>query len=360
VFQTINCTYVLIGMLSAQQRPRVAVIGAGVVGLPVAVILTKNKFRPNVTLIAAEFSPNITSDAAGASLRITGNKTSSKDPRQEKWTRVTYHYFFNLLTSTMAKKLGISLTTMYQVFDGHRDHPWWKNLVLGFRDVDDNEKKILNICQDFNAWCFSTLILPCGPYLEWQLEQFKANGGTVIQRKLHSLKEIDGKYDIVVNCTGLGSRELVGDKGMYPVRGQVILLKAPWVKHSYGVEVADEVTYIYPREEGKVLIGGTAQFGNSSKEIDPIDRSGIIARCSSYVPSFAQAEVINEWVGIRPGRKLVRLEMEDLSPDTAVVHNYGHTGQGLVYSIGCAKDSIQLVEEYLEMKHFIKYDIAKL
>ena len=336
-----------------------AVIGAGVVGLPVATMLTQNKFRPNVTLIAAEFSPNITSDAAGASLRITGNKTSSKDPRQEKWTRATYHYFFNLFASPMANSLKISLVTMYQVFEGHRDHPWWKNLVLGFRDVNNDEKKIINIRQDLNAWCFSTFIFPCGPYLAWQLEQFKANGGTVIQRKLNSLAEIDGEYDVIVNCTGLGSKELVGDEGMYPVRGQIILLKAPWVKHSFGVEVADDVTYIYPREEG-VLIGGTAQFGNSSKEIDPTDRLGIMARCSSYVPSLGQAEVIDEWVGIRPGRKLVRLEMQDLSADTAVVHNYGHTGQGLVYSIGCAKDSIKLVEEYLERRQFFKYDMAKL
>ena len=336
-----------------------AVIGAGVVGLPVAVMLTQNKFRPNVTLIAAEFSPNITSDTAGASLRITGNKTSSKDPRQEKWTRATYHYFFNLFTSPMAKTLGMSLTTMYQVFDGYRDHPWWKNLVLGFRDVADDEKKIVNIRQDLNAWCFSTLIFPCGPYLEWQLKQFEANGGTVIQKKLNSLKEIDGEYDVIVNCTGLGSKELVGDHGMYPVRGQVIVLKAPWVKHSFGVEVADDVTYIYPRE-GEVLIGGTAQFGNSSKEIDPIDRSGIMSRCTSYVPSFAQTEVVDEWVGIRPGRKVVRLEIEDLSADTAVVHNYGHTGQGLVYSIGCARDSIQLIEEYFERKKNLKYDNAKL
>ena len=85
-----------------------------------------------------------------------------------------------------------------------------------------------------------------------------------------------------------------------------------------------------------------------------------MARCCSFVPSFAQAEVVAEWVGIRPGRKLVRLEIEDLSADTAVVHNYGHTGQGLVYSIGCAKDSIQLTENYLERKHFFKYDMAKL
>ena len=65
------------------------------------------------------------------------------------------------------------------------------------------------------------------------------------------------------------------------------------MKHSFGVVVADDITYIYAREGG-ALIGGTAQFGNSSKEIDPTDCLRIMARCSSYVPSIAQAEVIDE------------------------------------------------------------------
>ena len=57
-------------VVSKKRIPRVAVIGTGVIGLPVAVMLTQNKFRPNVTLIAAEFSPNITAYAAGASLHV--------------------------------------------------------------------------------------------------------------------------------------------------------------------------------------------------------------------------------------------------------------------------------------------------
>jgi len=65
-------------------------------------------------------------------------------------------------------------------------------------------------------------------------------------------------------------------------------------------------------------------------------------------------------MNVHPGRKLVRLEIQDLSADTAVVHNNGHTDQGIVFSIGCAKDSIELIEEYLERKQFFKYDMANL
>jgi len=41
--------------------------------------------------------------------------------------------------------------------------------------------------------------------------KIKENGGLIAQYKVESLSELSG-YDIVINCTGLGSRELVGDK----------------------------------------------------------------------------------------------------------------------------------------------------
>lgn len=78
---------------------------------------------------------------------------------------------------------------------------------------------------------YSTLCLSCTLFLAWQMEQFKANGGTVAKRMLNSLQEVDGDYNIVVNCTGLGSKELVNDQEMYPVREQVVMLKTPWVKY---------------------------------------------------------------------------------------------------------------------------------
>ena len=34
--------------------------------------------------------------------------------------------------------------------------------------------------------------------------------------------QLVGKYDVVVNCTGLESRNLLGDKTIYPIRGQLV------------------------------------------------------------------------------------------------------------------------------------------
>ena len=326
-----------------------AVIGAGVTGLTTAVMLTQNRFKPHVTLIAEEFSPNVTSDAAGAAIRFN---THTNDPREAKWVAETYKYVLELFSSPLASQLNVSMMTSYTVFEGRVEiDPYLKDCVLGFRDVGAEEKKILNIPQDKNAWCYNTFVVPCTPYLSWQMVQFKTNGGTVIQKKLKSLQELDGTYDVIVNCSGLGSRELVNDHEVYPVRGQAVLVNAPWVKHSVVVEIGDQVTYLFPRGTA-VMLGSVAQIGDWSKEIRSSDRQDIIARCSKYIPSLAQAEVVDEWVGIRPGRKRIRLEREELSNNTWVVHNYGHTGKGFAFSIGCAKEALSLIEQCFVEKQF--------
>ena len=52
--------------------------------------------------------------------------------------------------------------------------------------------------------------------------------------------------DVVVNCTGLAAMELFGDQTMYPIRGHVIRVRAPWIK---GIYFCDEQTYIIPNED---------------------------------------------------------------------------------------------------------------
>lgn len=51
------------------------------------------------------------------------------------------------------------------------------------------------------------------------------NNGTIVERKLESLKEMYGEYDIILNCTGLGAKKLCNDVNVLPIRGQVIKIK---------------------------------------------------------------------------------------------------------------------------------------
>ena len=62
--------------------------------------------------------------------------------------------------------------------------------------------------------------------------------------------------------------------------------------------------------------------------------------------------MIDEWAGLSPGRKQVHLTAETLSSATMIVHNYDHAGKGLAFSIGCAKDTLSLIEMCLTKMNF--------
>lgn len=61
--------------------------------------------------------------------------------------------------------------------------------------------------------------------------------------------------DAIVVCAGLGARSLGGveDKDVYPVRGQLVLIRAPWVKSGCTKSYANDTwTYVMPRRSGDV------------------------------------------------------------------------------------------------------------
>jgi hypothetical protein len=91
-------------------------------------------------------------------------------------------------------------------------------------------------------------------------------GGAFYKETITDLMETKQKYnaDIIVNCTGLGSRELVNDSSMFGMQGQLVKLKpSPKVTQFVNrsdVEFAEYkgcklVTYVFPRADS-IVIGG--------------------------------------------------------------------------------------------------------
>jgi len=215
------------------------------------------------------------------------------------------------------------------------------------------------------GFAYDTIIAEGKLYMEWLLAKIKSYTGraTILTgcqvESLTDLSSSDVEFAAVINCAGLGARELVKDESMYPIRGHVLRVKAPWVRFHVEAEQRgrpDMPAYIIPNRD-TVIIGGTKGH-RSDEDLIPRkeDRDGILARCTAAVPSLAGAEVVDEWVGLRPGRPSVRLELEtcdrysnrerssgDDMPPLFVIHNYGHGGSGLTLAWGCADDAIELL-----------------
>ncbi|XP_043531280.1 D-aspartate oxidase-like [Chiloscyllium plagiosum] len=190
--------------------------------------------------------------------------------------------------------------------------------------------------------------LTCQVSLVWgvlSLSQLKNAGGQLQTGKITGFWELHGKYEIIVNCSGIGARALTGDVNVYPVRGQIHKVHAPWLKHF--VRVGDGTSYIYPGISS-VTLGGTRQKDDWRMSVDPSDSEAIFKACCALEPSLQRAGKLFEGVGLRPVRAVLRLEKEKLEREGShvyLVHNYGHGGTGVTFHWGTAKEAAQLVQE---------------
>ena len=76
------------------------------------------------------------------------------------------------------------------------------------------------------------------------MQRVRDLGGAIVTRRVTALPELfDAGVDAVVNCPGLGARDLVGDLSVYPVRGQIVRVTNPGITLS----VRDEVPPGRPR-----------------------------------------------------------------------------------------------------------------
>jgi D-amino-acid oxidase len=160
------------------------------------------------------------------------------------------------------------------------------------------------------------------------------------RREVTSLDEAGRDAPFVVNCTGLGARELVPDPDVRPVQGELVVVENPGIDEWFVAADAgaSESTYVLPQPYG-VVLGGTARDGVWDQTPDPATAAAIVRRCAAVHPELAEAPVLEHRVGLRPSRSVVRIEVERLPGGALCVHNYGHGGAGVTVAWGCAEEA---------------------
>jgi D-amino-acid oxidase len=202
--------------------------------------------------------------------------------------------------------------------------PNWHVVPFGFRPLSaktlktlsDEHNRVYTVGFQYISFC-------CEPtkFLPYLFKRFTAAGGQFQKKKVFSLDEFKD-YDLIINCSGLGSRELLGDQKSHAIRGQVARVKAPWIYHVM-LDNSDDGTYVIPNTS-TVILGGTHQFNDYNLQISKPDSAFIFNGCRQMFPSLANAPTALEWVGLRPGREEVRLDTEFRENAPTVINNYGH------------------------------------
>ena len=88
------------------------------------------------------------------------------------------------------------------------------------------------------------------------MKELESGGGEFVRMKIKDLEELSG-FDVIVNCSGLGANQLVGDQTVQPLRGQVMRVRAPWLRICL-LDDEDDGNYVLPNIDD-VVLGGTHQ-----------------------------------------------------------------------------------------------------
>jgi len=304
---------------------RVVVVGSGVSGLTCGVTLLEHGH--DVQIWAASPAALTTSAVAAA---VWYPLRGERDARVDGWLPVSYSRFASLAEDPAS---GIILRSGIELFREPADDTWWRDVLPRFRHASAEELP-RGYADAFVAERIPVVEMPL--YLAFLVSRFEGLGGALRERAVSSPDEVDA--DVVVNCAGLGARELARDGSVRAIRGQVVWIE-PFGLDRYILDEAnpDGVTYICPRSND-VVLGGTREDDVESLDPDPPTAEAIIARCAVLEPRVKAARVLAHRVGLRPGRPSVRLEREG-----RVVHDYGHGGSGVTLSWGCAAEVAELV-----------------
>ncbi|XP_022258776.1 D-aspartate oxidase-like [Limulus polyphemus] len=334
--------------------PKVAVIGAGIIGLSTALCIKETLPLVDLTVIADKFDNDTLSSGAGG---LFGPDVSI-GPSEEvyrQWCRDSYDHFLSLLQSPDASIAGVIPLSGYDLSTTTEESVKTDvlvELIPSIRSVTEQELKLFP--PEIRAGIFYTLfVVDCRRYLPWLKNRIELRGGKIRCSNIKSCEELAGQFDVLVNCTGMGSKHLFGDKYLTPVRGQVIKVSAPWIKHFYFAEH----TYVIPGTD-YVTLGGTKGLGNWRTDLSSHDRQSIWERCIRLVPSLEKAKILWEWVGLRPFRQPVRVEKETIKLNNGtqkVIHCYGHGSHGIGLSWGTAKHAVVLLQEMLNVSNYMSH-----
>ncbi|XP_038217576.1 D-aspartate oxidase isoform X2 [Zerene cesonia] len=326
-----------------KNTPKVAVLGAGVVGLTVAKIFQDRLRHADITVVADKFKGDTVSCVAAGIFRPG---LSFRGPTYEitkRWIDNSWYYWQDILKTSEADKAGVVALSTY-IFSKENYHTTRNRLIEDlvpiYRPVDENELQIAGKGWKYGSY-FTTVKTTCDYYLPWLENSFVKSGGKIVNRKIDSFSSLN--FDLVFNCTGMGAKYLCNDYDLVPIRGQIFKVKAPWLKTAF---YGDYDAYIIPGQDGIATLGGVRQYDSYNMQVCRHDAAAIMERCVDLLPALKNVEVVAQKVGLRPHRVPVRVEAEVID-DLKVVHCYGHGGYGVMCAPGTAMHAVDIALDVL-------------
>lgn len=261
-----------------------AVMGSGVVGLTSARELQRRGFA--VTIYAATVPPDTTSNMSLAGWTPTSGLVDFKS-RTAEWDeqfRTAVRIAYRRLQLLTGPKYGITWITNYAPTD-NAEAARGGNVLM----PDDimNPRVLLQPGEHPFPTKYAIerpeMRIEPSIYLDALMNDFLLWGGKVVIRKFETPADVTTlRENVIINCTGLGSKALFNDAELVPLKGQLTIL-VPQSEILYSTSggarapVTPEAGFIHmmPRSDG-IVLGGTSIRDDWSLTINEVERQRVV------------------------------------------------------------------------------------
>jgi len=320
---------------------RIAIIGAGVSGLTCGVVLAEHGYH--TAIFAKEIGQQTTSSVAAA---VWFPYHVEPAERVIPLALETYQVLLDIVRFPDS---GVSVIESRQFLrTGEIEIPEWaiplgaqrlSSVATGLWPVQNRAQR--GGYSFKSGFSLRVPLMDTTIYLDYLAARFGKAGGEIHANvRFEKLEDVDTQFDLVLNCAGIGARELVCDHDLEPHRGQVAI--APRIEGLSCAIVCDDAPLMYAIPRAKDCVFGGTNDVSDNLLADPATTSRITAECSRVL-NIDKPPILAERVGLRPFRRSgLRLERDRLRDSRTIIHNYGHGGAGFTLSWGCARKVLEL------------------
>jgi D-amino-acid oxidase len=271
---------------SDHQDRRAAVIGCGSVGLTCARQLQRRGF--DVTIYAAAVPPNVTSNMSlagftpASGLVEPDRRTPEWDAQYRRAADISYRQLQLMIGPLYGVTWIDNFTLMNEIRPPSASSADRPNLMAGLQPAE--------VLLQPGEHPFPTKYARWGPtiriepniYLDALVRDFQLWGGRIVIRKFDTVRDLAAlRESIVINCTGLGARDLFGDRELVPLKGQLtVMVPQPEVNYHTAGGMQPPVPgslgiHMMPRADG-IILGGTSQRDVWTLEPDENERKRVV------------------------------------------------------------------------------------
>ena len=261
-----------------------AVLGAGVIGLTTARMLQDHGF--DVTIYARELPPDTTSNVAAGIFAATSvvdaeYLTGRFLAQFQQALRFSHRYF----QPFVGRNYGVHWTEFFLIGDEPPVQPPEFAVTPELYPLTQYGPGQHPFPTAYAA-SFPCIFAETQALMPRLLEDVIAHGGEISVRGFASAAEVGGLAEpLVVNCTGLGARNLFGNSELIPVKGQLTLL-LPQEEVTYCYLDGAKDLYMFPRADC-IVLGGSHEPEVTTTTPDPARADAIFEGHRGIIEAMA-------------------------------------------------------------------------